>query len=264
MIDLAHVDRLIRDVAQDVILPRFRNLKAGEVRTKSSARDFVTIADEEAEKRLTAELTALLPGSCVVGEEGVAADKSVLERLRGDDPVWIVDPVDGTANFTDGNPAFGVMVALVKGGETLAGWIHDPLGQRTAMAMKGKGAWLEGQRLTVLAPCPVHEMTGAIYSKRTLNRLAEAVKKRRCTSCAAFDYLGTLTGLSHFVLFTRLMPWDHAPGVLIHAEAGGFSMLTDGRVYAPLPMEGVLIAASDEASWTAVKDLVDSSTGGTI
>ncbi|CAA6603268.1 putative Inositol-1-monophosphatase [Rhodospirillaceae bacterium LM-1] len=257
MIDLAHVDRLIRDVAQDIILPRFRNLKAGEVRTKSSARDFVTIADEEAEKRLTEELTALLPGSCVVGEESVAADKSVLERLAGKDAVWIVDPVDGTANFTDGNPSFGVMVALAKGGETLAGWIHDPLGRRTAMALKGKGAWLEGQRLTVPPPCPIQDMTGAFYSKRTLARLAEAVKKRRCTGCAAFDYLGTLTGLSHFVLFTRLMPWDHAAGVLIHAEAGGFSQLTDGRAYAPLPMEGVFIAASDEESWQTIRSLVD-------
>ena len=53
------------------------------------------------------------------------------------------------------------------------------------------------------------------------------------------------------------MPWDHAAGVLIHAEAGGYSQLTDGRTYAPLPMEGVFIAANDETSWQAVKDLVD-------
>jgi fructose-1,6-bisphosphatase/inositol monophosphatase family enzyme len=257
MIDLERVDAIIREVAQVAILPRFRNLKASEVRTKTSPRDFVTIADEEAEKLLSKALTELLPGSLVVGEESVAADKSVLERLSGGQPVWVIDPVDGTANFTEGNPAFGVMVALVKAGETLAGWIHDPLGGRTAMARKGEGARMNGQRLSVAVSCDVSAMTGAFYSKRTLARLASTVAKRRCTGCAAFDYLGALTGQNHFVLFTRLMPWDHAPGVLIHQEAGGFSQLIDGRVYAPMPMEGVFIAAPDRASWDAVRGLVD-------
>lgn len=257
MIDLESVDNIIREVAKAVILPRFGNLKAGEVRTKSSARDFVTIADLEAERMLTTALTALLPGSCVVGEEGVAADKAMLDRLSGDSPVWVIDPVDGTANFTEGNPTFGVMVALVQGGQTLAGWIHDPLGGRTAMAKKGEGAWMAGEKLSVAPACPVNEMTGAFYSKSKLPRLAETVKRRRCTSCAAFDYLGTLEGKSHFVLFSRLMPWDHASGVLIHGEAGGYAALTDGRSYAPQPMDGVLIAACDVASWQAVKDLMD-------
>ncbi|MBI5119700.1 MAG: inositol monophosphatase [Rhodospirillales bacterium] len=257
MVDLGRVETIIRDVAESAILPRFRNLKAGDVRTKTSPRDFVTIADLESERLLTRALTDLLPGSCVVGEESVAVDKSVLDLLKGEAPVWVIDPVDGTANFTDGNPNFGVMVALVQAGVTLAGWIHDPLGNRTAMAKRGEGAWMTGERLRVAETVPVGEMTGAFYSKRALARLAEAVKKRRCTGCAAFDYLGTLTGLSHFVLFTRLMPWDHAAGVLIHAEAGGFSLLADGRTYAPQPMEGVFIAACAEQAWTAVKDLVD-------
>jgi len=185
MVDLERVANIVREVAEAVILPRFRNLKAGEVRTKTSARDFVTIADLEAERMLTGALTALLPGSCVVGEEGVAADKSQLDLLQGEAPVWVLDPVDGTANFTEGNPSFAVMVALVRQGETLAGWIHDPLGNRTAMAKKGAGAWMHGERLTVASPCPVGEMTGAFYSKSKLPRLAGAVGKRRCTGCAA-------------------------------------------------------------------------------
>ncbi|TAN57810.1 MAG: inositol monophosphatase [Rhodospirillales bacterium] len=257
MVDLEVVANIIREVAEAVVLPRFRNLKAGEVRTKTSARDFVTIADLEAERMLTGALTELLPGSCVVGEEGVAADKSQLELLQGEAPVWVLDPVDGTANFTEGNPSFAVMVALVKGGETLAGWIHDPLGNRTAMAKQGAGAWMDGERLSVAPPCPVGEMTGAFYSKSKLPRLAGAVGKRRCTGCAAFDYLGTIDGTSHFVLFTRLMPWDHAPGVLIHAEAGGYARLTDGRVYRPEPMEGVFIAACNETAWQEVRELLD-------
>ena len=62
----------------------------------------------------------MLPGSLVVGEEGVAADPGVLEALSGDAPVWIIDPIDGTANFADGKPIFAVMVALVRRGETVA------------------------------------------------------------------------------------------------------------------------------------------------
>ena len=103
--------------------------------------DLVTVADEESERQLTRRLMELVPNSAVIGEEAVAADQKVLDRIFDDVPVWIIDPVDGTSNFAAGKPAFGVIVAYARRGETLAGWIHDPLGKRTAVAMKGEGAW---------------------------------------------------------------------------------------------------------------------------
>ena len=135
--DPSHVSRIIRDVASREILPRFRNLGSGQVAQKSHARDLVTIADTEAERCLTELLRPLASGSAVVGEEGAAADCAILARLGEDAPVWLLDPVDGTMNYVSGTACFAVIVAYCAGGETLAGWIHDPI----ADSMVWAAAW---------------------------------------------------------------------------------------------------------------------------
>jgi fructose-1,6-bisphosphatase/inositol monophosphatase family enzyme len=119
---LDEVGDLIREVAATVVLPRFRRLDDDDVQVKAPG-DLVTVADQEAEVALTAGLTALLPGSLVLGEEAVAADPDVLRRVDDQGAVWIVDPVDGTNNFAAGKTPFAVMVALVRGGEPAASWI---------------------------------------------------------------------------------------------------------------------------------------------
>ncbi|WP_346198525.1 inositol monophosphatase family protein, partial [Couchioplanes caeruleus] len=86
MID--RVTELVREVARTIVLPRWRRLTDSEIEEKSPG-DLVTVADQESERALTAGLTALLPGSSVVGEEAVAADPSVLERLDDGGPVWL-------------------------------------------------------------------------------------------------------------------------------------------------------------------------------
>src|SRR6185437_5920408 len=130
---LDQVAELIREVAATIVLPRFRHLAAGEIHQKSPG-DVVTIADQEAEKALTRRLTALLPGSVVVGEEAVAADPRVLERVRDPGAVWIVDPVDGTNNFAAGKTPFAVMVALLRDAEPAAAWIYDVVDDRMTLA----------------------------------------------------------------------------------------------------------------------------------
>src|SRR5580692_7741557 len=112
-INLLAIDQIIREVGVAEIMPRFRKLAAGDVQMKGKD-DPVTIADQESERVLTERFTDYLPGSTVVGEEGVSRDKSVLNRLKDDDPVWIIDPIDGTRNFVAGIPEFAVMVALVR------------------------------------------------------------------------------------------------------------------------------------------------------
>src|SRR6185437_792815 len=99
------------------VMPRFEKLESGDISEKGPG-DLVTVADIAAEHRLTPALRGLLPGSLVVGEEAVAADPAVLALLDGDDYVWVVDPIDGTANFAAGIPLFAVMVALIRRGET--------------------------------------------------------------------------------------------------------------------------------------------------
>src|SRR5215470_17897885 len=106
-------------------MPRYAKLAAGEVREKGPG-DLVTVADEAVERRLAPELGQMLPGSVVLGEEAAAADPSRIELLDGTDPVWVIDPIDGTANFAEARGDFGVMVALVRHGEVLSSWIYDP------------------------------------------------------------------------------------------------------------------------------------------
>ncbi|WP_445600128.1 inositol monophosphatase family protein [Azospirillum sp. A39] len=259
--DPDRVAAILQEVAESEILPYFRQLTADQVRQKTRQDDLVTIADEAAERALSRRLPALVPGSLVVGEEAVAADRGVLDRLFGDAPVWVIDPVDGTLNFASGRPNFAVIVAYVSGGETLAGWIHDPLGKRTAMGAKGEGAWMDGKRLRVASPAPVGGMIGAVSTRFCDEALSRRLKERlqglgrtACLASAAHEYLRLLDGSYHCSAYHRLMPWDHAAGVLLHAEAGGHAALADGTPYRPTRFGGSLLTAPDAESWTRLRD----------
>jgi fructose-1,6-bisphosphatase/inositol monophosphatase family enzyme len=201
----------------------------------------------------------------VVGEEACAADPGLLARLSGADLAFVVDPVDGTSNFAAGVPLFGCMAAAIVRGEVVAGWIHDPLGDDTAIALRGEGAWIEHPEygrtdLRVASPVPVEQMTGAVswtwmeepYRSRVtsrMSRLASGVQFR----CAAHEYRLVASGGAHLTIYNRLMPWDHLPGWLLHREAGGYSARFDGSEYRPEHTGGGLLAAPDKASWEAIK-----------
>lgn len=254
MIDHTRVSAIIREAAESEILPRFRRLQAHQVHEKRPG-DLVTEADIEAEKLLARRLTALLPGSVVVGEEGVAADPRRMDALLGEAPVWIVDPVDGTSNFAHDRPMFGVIVALAQGGRTLAGWIHDPINDVTAVAEVGQGAWIGDRRLSVSAEMPLSAMAGSIgYRKNP--RLQAVVGQLLRHGSAAHDYLALAEARMQFAFYHRLMPWDHAAGVLIHTEAGGYAALLNGSPYRPLPGgEGVLLTPGRD-SWQVLARLL--------
>ena len=107
---MIEVGAIIREVAGQEVLPRFQNLNDVEIREKELG-EIVTIADERAEAALDERLREIIPGSHVVGEEAAARDPSSMNVLEGSDPVWIIDPVDGTQNFADGNPCFAMIIA---------------------------------------------------------------------------------------------------------------------------------------------------------
>jgi fructose-1,6-bisphosphatase/inositol monophosphatase family enzyme len=247
---------ILVEVAQSEILPRFRTLGQDAVRAKSHAHDLVTDADVEAERVLTGRLADLLPGSLVVGEEAVHARPEVLDRIGGAAPVWIVDPVDGTGNFVHGRPRFATAVALTIGARTVAGWIHDPLAGVTAVVEAGAGAWLydsagAAQRLAVSGQGQPLDALEASVTRKPRNLHGAFARVRRQGS-AAHDYLALASGRLHVASFSRLMPWDHAAGVLLHAEAGGYGALVDGTPYRPTLREGTILLAPDAATWQAV------------
>ncbi|MDB5374070.1 MAG: inositol monophosphatase [Belnapia sp.] len=263
---MGEVAALLRDATRAEILPRFRRLGEGAVRTKSGPLDLVTDADEAAERVITAGLLARFPGCVVVGEEACAAEPALLGRIAGAELSFVVDPVDGTANFAAGLPLFACMAAAMVRGEIVASWIHDPLGDDTAMALRGEGAWIEapdGHRrdLQVAPPVPVSQMVAAVSwswlaeplrSRVTarLPRLAASLSLR----CAAHEYRLVAGGHAHALLYNKLMPWDHAPGWLLHREAGGYAARFDGSDYGPHLTSGGLIVAPDRVSWEALRD----------
>lgn len=108
-VDIAALANLLQEAAVKEILPRFRNLGSGDVRMKSEAIDLVTEGDEAAERLIKEKIGSIAPGAVFIGEESVAADPALLEKLVGADLAIIVDPIDGTFNFAAGLPLFGVM-----------------------------------------------------------------------------------------------------------------------------------------------------------
>jgi fructose-1,6-bisphosphatase/inositol monophosphatase family enzyme len=261
--DPSLVVSIIREVAGREIMPRFGKLGAGDVAQKRHPRDLVTIADTEAERALNLQLRPLAPGSAVVGEEGTETDAGVLAALGGSAPVWLLDPVDGTTNYASGKACFAVIVAFCVGGETLAGWICDPIADVVLWAVAGEGAWLDqcgGSRRLSLGPVvDIGEMTGSL-TRRAADRLHGSLAARGCRQpreivrygSVGREYIDLGVGAIHFAQYTRLKPWDHASGVLIHREAGGFSRLRrDRSPYRPRPyiVEGTLLLAPDEATW---------------
>jgi fructose-1,6-bisphosphatase/inositol monophosphatase family enzyme len=260
---LRELDLLLRAAARMEIMPRFQ--KHGAVRMKTGPLDLVTDADVEAEAMITRGLQRLHPGCVVIGEEAAASDPALLTRLAGADLAFVVDPVDGTSNFAAGLPLFGTMAAAIVKGEVVASVIHDPVMDTSSLALRGEGAWEQAadgtQRdLHVAAVVPLSQMAGAASWRYlpaalrdvvlpNLRKLAQIYDFR----CAAHEYRMIAAGHCHFLMFQRLMPWDHLPGWLLHSEAGGYAARFDGSVYVPGMIDGGLLCAPSRESFEELR-----------
>jgi fructose-1,6-bisphosphatase/inositol monophosphatase family enzyme len=263
--DLDRLAAIMTEAADAEIVPRFRGLADGGIREKTGALDLVTDADEKAEWRMRDACAKAFPQARFVGEESVERDRSLLATIADAELAIIVDPVDGTSNFAWGLPLFGVMAAVVQRGETVAGLIFDPIGRDWRKALRGEGAWAETETgttrdLKVAKPAAVSEMIGLcswyIMPEPLRARTVANLAKTRASfsyRCAAYEYRMVADGLCHFSLHYKLMPWDHAAGVLIHGEAGGHSALLDGSPYSPARHEGGIMSAPDRESWQALQ-----------
>lgn len=260
-VDVSKLADCLRLAAKTEILPRFRKLGVGDVRSKSEPTDLVTEADEAAERMIRREIAAIAPDALFIGEESVAAYPDLLGKLESADLAIVVDPIDGTFNFASGIPAYGVMASVVWKGETVAGIIYDPMGDDWVIAEKGAGAYLrrpngEVERLSVAAPTSVDSMVGMASAgyffgevrERVLGNLAK-VRFVASYRCAAHEYRTFGGGHVHFIMYNKLMPWDHLAGTLVAQEAGGYVARFDGSAYLPHHFEGGLLAATDVDSW---------------
>lgn len=251
---------IIRSVAREEILTRFRALMPDQIRNKETATDpadVVTDADLAAEARLASALRALLPGAVVVGEEAAAQDPGVLQALTGPDPVWLIDPLDGTRNFVAGSCDFGTMVALVHNGAVRSSWIYLPATDQLYEAHAGEGAWVDGRPLRV--PPRTGAPRGSLYTRFMPPELRAAIEARAAeittlpgTGAACIEYTAVAGGLKDFVVYHRLLCWDHAPGSLLLAEAGGACRHPDGSAYAVTDTDGLMLLMGDPALWSGL------------
>lgn len=162
-------------------------------------------------------------------------------------------------------PLFGVMLGVVVKGETVAGIIHDPVGKDWLIGARGAGSHIRHahgtlETVRVAASVPISEMTGAVSWQYMAepDRTRLACNQTKTLSqfnyhCAAHEYRLLASGHGHFVVYNKLMPWDHLAGVLIHAEAGGHAARFDGTPYLPSHVGGGLLVAPDRESWQELR-----------
>ncbi|MET0371274.1 MAG: inositol monophosphatase family protein [Sphingobium sp.] len=250
---------LMRQVGADIVMPRYRNLSAADISEKATD-DFVTIADRESEIRLAEGLAAILPEAGIIGEEACAADPEMLDRA-GEGLNWIIDPIDGTGNFAAGRPPFGIMIALVDGGTTLAGWILDPMSGRLCHAILGAGSHIDGEQVRAresgealpIAALAVYFMTPEERADIQA-RAAGSFTLVDIPRCAAEQYPRLVLGRNDVSVFARTLPWDHAAGTLFLNEAGGRCARMDGTPYVVGDRRRGLLGASSPRLWDVARD----------
>ncbi|MFD3658487.1 inositol monophosphatase family protein [Streptomyces sp. NPDC058620] len=251
---LTQVEAAVRAAAAAEIMPRYQQLATHEIIEKSGPHDLVTTADRLAEEHLTESLTRLLPGSVVVGEEAVHADPRVYDALGGEAPVWIVDPVDGTRQFVHGEPGFCTLVALAHHGQVLASWTYAAALDEMAIAVRGRGATLNGKPLRAGSPAPgavlkvamSHpDFTSDAQKRALLGLRTEGIDARACGS-AGLEYLAVACGAQDAVAFNWEFAWDHAAGLLLVTEAGGAQATLSGAAFR--------ITGGNDLPFTAARD----------
>lgn len=246
------VHAIMLDAANRAVLPHYQHLAANEISDKA-ADDAVTIADLESEAILAEALAQLLPEAAIVGEEAVHADPKVLDRLS-DALCWIIDPIDGTNNYAAGRPPFGILIALAQAGETIGGWILDPLTGRFCSAEIGQGAFINDEPIRARGsgetpPIAAISLLYADPARREAlkTHIAPHYHVVDIPRCAAEQYPRLVLGINDLSLFERTLAWDHAAGVLFLNEAGGKAARVDGAPYrVDDDRKGMIAAASPE------------------
>jgi myo-inositol-1(or 4)-monophosphatase len=214
----------------EVLRRYFRALAPEEVSEKAR-NDYVSSADRASEELIAAFLRRETP------EFGLLAEESGASGAAG--ARWVVDPLDGTANFIHSFPHFAVSIALVEDGQVLLGAVYDPMRDEMFSAGRGTGAWCNGRRLSVTArpslaggflttgfPFRVHRMLDLYLS--IFHDVFLRVAAIRRPGAAALDLAHTAAGIFDGFFEFCLSDWDIAAGALLVREAGGVVTDLDG------------------------------------
>lgn len=228
-IDRQQLQSIVREVAQNTLLPLYNNVQ----REYKKDGSIITRADKAVQLALTERLAGICPEVLLLGEEMSAEQQQTL--LDSGKPIWCLDPVDGTSNFATGLPFFSISLALIESGEVKAGIVLDPVRDELFAAVRGQGAWLNDIPLQA-------EETG-LQLKRSIafvdfKRLPKALSSRivgdkpygsqRNLGSIALELCWLAAGRGHIYLHGSQHIWDYAAADLILAEAGGYAATLQG------------------------------------
>jgi myo-inositol-1(or 4)-monophosphatase len=196
--------------------------------------NFVSLADKRAEQMLYEDLTKARPGYGFIGEEGGTREGSDKSHT------WIVDPLDGTTNFLHGIPQFAISIGLRRDDTVIAGLIYNPANDELYIAERGKGAFLNDQRLRVAGRRKLDDCVVACglphigrgdhdLSRREMTEIQNRVAGLRRFGAASLDMAFVAAGRLDAYWERNLSSWDMAAGLLMVREAGGFVSDLDGR-----------------------------------
>jgi fructose-1,6-bisphosphatase/inositol monophosphatase family enzyme len=259
---------LVRRAAKTEILPRFRNLSAHQIDTKSGPQARVTEADTAAAAMIARGILRLFPNAVVIGEEAASADPSLRQKAAEAELAFIIDPVDGTWNFAKGLPLFGVILAATRFGRPVFGLLYDPMVDDWVISDDQSNARIAGAGRTetsahVSSGGELCDLSGVMHfyliPKDTQARLAPVLPEfYRMSSmrCSCHEYRVMAQGGVDFVLSGILNPWDHAAGVLLCQRSGGVAKMLDGRDYDISIEEGYILCAPNQDTWDRLRDVL--------
>jgi myo-inositol-1(or 4)-monophosphatase len=213
------------------------------VKSKAHKRDFVTEFDKASEASIMNVITQAFPSHGLLGEES--------GRTKTAEIMWIIDPLDGTANFAHHVPVFSVSIAVAIGQEVVAGVVFQPMTQELFFAEKGKGAFLNGTPLKVRPTTslddafvatgfPANVNENPLECIETFARLSRLGLPIRRLGSAAIDLSYVAAGRFDSYWEVSLLPWDFAAGKLLVEEAGGKVSQYDGSPLDPFSASTVL------------------------
>lgn len=218
---------------------------------EKSSRDLVTSVDLEIEQQLLAEIGQRFPADGIVSEEAGAAGRRDAAR------VWVLDPLDGTNNFAIGIPYFGVSVALLVDGQAVVGAVSEPSRRRTFWAVRGAGAFRDGERLRLAQPPPLERAViawvqghGVVRSPGEDSCLLELERRSRRilrTWAPALNWCYAAEASIAGMVVLRSEEEDLHAGRLIFAEAGGAvqpTLLPGTCVAAPAPLHREILGVA--------------------
>lgn len=235
--ELATAIRVAR-AAGDVVMPLFRRGVVASAK-RGESRDLVTEADFAADARIRAELRAAFPDHAIFSEESAAAGDGVDAAT----PTWIIDPIDGTSNFSRGLPLFSISIARFHEGQGKVGVVYAPSLAWLFSAEAGRGAWLNGERLRVSGVDTMERAMLAVdwprqpllrqRSARIVAAFGEEVHTVRTVGSAALALAMVAAGWLDIYWHLILQPWDVAAAALLIQEAGGHLSTPSGDPWQP-------------------------------